>query len=205
VGYGFIPDSKYYDKIYGKGSWNSVTVISLGIGQGEIGQTPLQMANSMAVIANRGYYITPHFVRRIEDDTSSILDKFKEKHVAPIDKKWFEPIVQGMFDVVTGGTGRVAQIPGTTVGGKTGTAQNPHGKDHSLFIAIAPVDSPKIAIAVIVENSGFGATYGAPIASLMMEKYLNDTISKSRKPLEQRMFDADLIGKKNVIYDGNRR
>jgi penicillin-binding protein 2 len=110
-----------------------------------------------------------------------------------------------MFDVVTGGTGRVAQIPGTTVGGKTGTAQNPHGKDHSLFIAFAPVDSPKIAIAVIVENSGFGATYGAPIASLMMEKYLNDTISKSRKPLEQRMFDADLIGKKNVIYDGNRR
>lgn len=205
VGYGFVPGSAYYDKIYGKDSWNSVTVISLGIGQGEIGETPLQMANSLAVICNRGYYYTPHLVKRIEGDSTNTLNKFKQKHEVKISKNWFELIVQGMYDVVTGGTGRVAQIPGVTVGGKTGTAQNPHGKDHSLFVAFAPVDSPKIAIAVIVENAGFGATYGAPIASLMMEKYLNDTIAKSRLPLQQRMFDADLINRQNVIYDGNRR
>ena len=189
-GYGYIPDSKYYDKIY-KGSWNSVTVISLGIGQGEIGFTPLQMANEAAAICNRGWFFTPHLVKKIEGDSTE-LKKFQTKHNIPIDKKYFDLVVDGMRDVVEGGTGRIAQIPGQTVGGKTGTAQNPHGKDHSLFIAFAPVDNPKIAIAVIVENAGFGATYAAPIASLMMEKYLNDTIATSRLYLEQNMFNANL-------------
>lgn len=192
AGYGFVPGSEYYNKIYGKGSWNSVTVISLSIGQGEIGETPLQMANAMALIANRGFYYTPHLIRKIEGDSTET-KKFGVRHEVKIQKNWFDLIAQSMHDVVEGGTGRIAQIPGVTVGGKTGTAQNPHGKDHSLFIAFAPVDTPKIAIAVIVENAGFGATYGAPIASLMMEKYLNDTIAKSRLPLQQRMFDANLI------------
>ena len=189
-GYGYIPDSKYYNKIY-KGSWNSVTVVSLGIGQGETGFTPLQMANEAAAICNRGWYYTPHLVRKIEGDTSE-LKKFQQKNIIPIEKKYFDLVVDGMRDVVEGGTGRIAQIPGQTVGGKTGTAQNPHGKDHSLFIAFAPIDNPKIAIAVIVENAGFGATYAAPIASLMMEKYLNDTIASSRLYLEESMFNANL-------------
>lgn len=189
-GYGFIPDSKYYNKIY-RGSWNSVTVVSLGIGQGETGFTPLQMANEAAAICNRGWYFTPHLVKNIQGD-STALKPFQIKHNIPIEKKYFDLVVDGMRDVVEGGTGRIAQIPGQTVGGKTGTAQNPHGKDHSLFIAFAPVDNPKIAIAVIVENAGFGATYAAPIASLMMEKYLNDTIASSRLYLEQSMFDANL-------------
>jgi len=196
VGYGFIPGSDYYNKIYGSGRWNSVTIISLGIGQGEIGFTPLQMANEMATIANHGWYYTPHLVQKVDDDTSTALKKFKEKHVIPIDKGWFDITVDAMKEVVEAGTGRIAQIPGVTMGGKTGTAQNPHGKDHSLFICFAPVENPKIAIAVIVENAGFGATYGAPIASLMIEKYLNDSISTPRKYLEQRMFDADLIHNK---------
>lgn len=193
VGRGNIPGSDYYNRMYGKGRWNSVTIISDGIGQGEILFTPLQMANEMAIIANRGWYYTPHVARKIEGDTSNVLKKFSEKHVIPIDKKWFDVTVDAMKEVVEGGTGRIAQIPGINVGGKTGTAQNPHGKDHSLFICFAPVEDPKIVVAVIVENAGFGATYGAPIASLMIEKYLNDSISAPRKYLEQRMFDADLI------------
>lgn len=193
VGYGFIPGSDYYNKIYGNGRWNSVTIISLGIGQGEIGFTPLQMANEMATISNHGFFYTPHLVKKIDDDTSTVLKKFKEKKIIPIEKQWFDITVEAMKEVVEAGTGRIAQIPGVTMGGKTGTAQNPHGNDHSLFICFAPVENPKIAIAVIVENAGFGATYGAPIASLMIEKYLNDSISTPRKYLEQRMFDADLI------------
>ncbi len=196
VGYGFIPGSDYYNKIYGQGRWNSVTIVSLGIGQGEIGFTPLQMANTMTTIANHGWFYTPHLVKKVDDDTSSVLKKFQQKKIVPIDKRWFDITVEAMKEVVEAGTGRIAQIPGTTMGGKTGTSQNPHGKDHSLFICFSPVENPKIAIAVIVENSGYGATYGAPIASLMIEKYLNDTISTNRKYLEQRMFDADLIHNK---------
>ena len=168
----------------------------MGIGQGEIGFTPLQMANEMATISNHGFFYSPHLVKKVDDDTSTVLKKFKEKKIIPIEKKWFDLTVEAMKEVVEAGTGRIAQIPGTTMGGKTGTAQNPHGKDHSLFICFAPVENPKIAIAVIVENAGFGATYGAPIASLMIEKYLNDSISTPRKYLEQRMFDADLIHNK---------
>ncbi|MEO6168724.1 MAG: penicillin-binding protein 2 [Chitinophagales bacterium] len=191
-GYGFVPGSKYYNKLYGEGSWNSVGVVSLGIGQGELGETPLQMANVIAAIANRGYWYTPHLVKKVIEDDST-LKKLIVKHQVPVDQVYFDMVIKGMERVVEAGTGTVAQIPGVTIAGKTGTAENPHGNDHSLFVCYAPIEDPKIAIAVIVENAGFGATYGAPIASLMMEKYLNDTISAPRKYLEDRMFNANLI------------
>ncbi|MFT3740589.1 MAG: penicillin-binding protein 2 [Breznakibacter sp.] len=190
---GFIPNAEYYNKVY-RGSWNSVTVISLGIGQAELLLTPLQMANMCATISNKGYYYTPHMIKEIEDGT--IPEQFKEKHFTDINPEYFEPVIQGMEGAVwadAGGTARVARIPNIRVCGKTGTAQNPHGKDHSIFIAFAPKEDPKIAIAVFVENAGFGATYAAPIASLMIEKYLTDSISVGRKPLEERMMTADLI------------
>ncbi|MBK6485068.1 MAG: penicillin-binding protein 2 [Chitinophagales bacterium] len=191
-GYGFVPGSAYYDKLYGKDRWNSVGVVSLGIGQGELGQTPLQMANVIAAIANRGYWYTPHLVKKVIDDDST-LQRFFVKNQVPVDQVYFDMVIKGMERVVESGTGTVAQIPGVSIAGKTGTAENPHGKDHSLFVCYAPVEDPKIAIAVIVENAGFGSTYGAPIASLMMELYLNDTISTSRKYLEERMFNTNLI------------
>lgn len=190
-GYGFVPGSKYYDKVYGKGGWNSVTVISLSIGQGEIGETPLQMANVISAIANRGYFYTPHVVKEI-NGSDSVIAKYKVKHIIPIDTAYFNVVVQGLRQVVLAGTAASSQIPGITMAGKTGTAQNPHGKDHSLFVCFAPVDNPKIAIAVVVENAGFGAQFGAPIASLMVEKYLNDTISTARKPLEERMMNTEV-------------
>jgi penicillin-binding protein 2 len=191
-GYGFTPGSTYYNKMYGEKRWNSVTVVSLGIGQGEIGQTPLQMANVMAGIANNGYWYTPHVISKIEGDDST-MKKNIVKHTIPVDTVFFRMVRDGLEKVVEAGTATVAQIPGIKVAGKTGTAENPHGKDHSLFVAYAPVENPKIAIAVVVENSGFGATYAAPIASLMIEKYLNDTISAPRLYLEERMFNSSLI------------
>lgn len=190
-GYGFVPGSAYYNKIYGEGSWNSVGVVSLGIGQGELGETPLQMANVIAAIANKGYWFNPHLVKKIIDDDST-LSKTIIRHTVPVDPEYFDLVIKSMELVVEAGTGTVAQIPGVTMAGKTGTAENPHGKDHSLFVCYAPVEHPAIAIAVIVENAGFGATYGAPIASLMVEKYLHDTISTPRKYLEERMFQTSL-------------
>jgi len=191
-GYGFVPDSKFYDKVYGEKRWNSVTIISLGIGQGEIGETPLQMANVIAAISNKGYYYTPHVVKQISGNDSA-LNKFRVKHVIPIDTSYFNVVIQGLRQVVTGGTAAASQIPGIEMAGKTGTAQNPHGKDHSVFVAFAPVDDPKIAIAVVVENAGWGASYAAPIASLMVEKYLTDSISAKRKYLEERMMNTSLL------------
>ncbi|MCL2327870.1 MAG: penicillin-binding protein 2 [Bacteroidetes bacterium] len=191
---GNIPKPEYYDKYYGKNRWKSLTIVSLSIGQGEICMTPLQMANCASIIANRGYYYTPHVVREIQD--TAMDNTFKKKHVTSFDQRHFHYIIEGMYDVVQGGggsTARVAAIPGINIGGKTGTAQNPHGKDHSIFMAFAPIEDPKIAIAVYVENSGFGATYAAPIASLMIEQYLTDTIK--RPWLETRMLEANLIHK----------
>ncbi len=187
---GLIPNSDYYNKIYNS-SWNSLTVISLAIGQGELLVTPLQMANMSATIANDGYFYTPHIVKDIED--SQIPSQFKEKHETDIDTANYEIVKDGMELVVLSGTARVAQIEGITVCGKTGTAQNPHGKDHSIFIAFAPKDHPKIAISVYVENAGFGATYAAPIASLLIEKYLKREIDPKRKYLEDRLLSVDLI------------
>jgi len=193
---GFVPNSGTFDKIY-KGSWNSLTVISLSIGQGELLTTPLQMANMSAMLANRGHFLTPHIIKRIEDE--ELEDKFTEIHETEIDIQHFAPIVNGMELAVWGGAGstaRVAQIPGVSICGKTGTAQNPHGDDHSIFMAFAPKDDPKIAIAVYVENGGFGATWGAPIASLMVEQYLTDSIHPGRKWIEKRMLEGDLINAK---------
>ena len=190
---GSIPGSSYYDKLY-KGSWSSLTVISLSIGQGEILTTPIQMANMTAAIANKGHYFTPHVLKAVENDT--IPSRFKTSHDTHIDSIHFNPVIKGMEGAVWsdyGATARIARIPGIRICGKTGTAQNPHGEDHSIFVAFAPKENPQIAIAVYVENSGFGGTYAAPIASLMIEKYLNKEIHPSRQWLESRMAEENLI------------
>ena len=170
---GMIPNDKYYDKNY-RGSWNGLTIISIAIGQGEVTATPLQIANLGATIANRGYFITPHVVKEIED--GEMESQFSEKRYTKVRKEHYEIEVQGMRAAVTGGTCRAANIPGLDVCGKTGTAQN-RGKDHSAFMGFAPMDNPQIAVAVYVENGGWGATYGVPIGALIMEKYLKGTLS----------------------------
>ncbi len=180
---GRIPTAEYFDKKYNN-SWNGNTVVSMGIGQGEAAVTPLQMANMLAVIANKGYYIRPHVVRAI-GNRDSLNTQFNEKVYSKIEPRHFETVLQGMKMVVTGGTGRGAQIPGIEVAGKTGTAQNPHGRDHSVFALIAPANDPQIVIFCLVENGGFGATVACPIASLLAEFYINRKVT--RTDLEQRM------------------
>ena len=167
---GFIPNTAFYDKIYGEGRWVGQTIISDAIGQGEILATPLQIANLSATIANRGYYITPHVVKNIEG--VGVLKKSLERHDTDIDKRYYTDIVEGMRMAVLGGTCTGANIPGLDVCGKTGTAQNPHGRDHSVFMGFAPMNDPKIAVCVYVENAGFGAAYGVPIGALMIQRYL---------------------------------
>ena len=190
---GNIPSPQYFDKIYGQGAWRSTFLLSLGIGQGELSLTTLQMANLAAILANRGYYYTPHLMKGIAGPVEEMPELFLEKHLVPIDEEFFEPVVAGMERAITAGTATAAYIPGIAICGKTGTSQNPHGADHSVFYAFAPKDDPKIAIAVYVENAGWGGTYAAPIASLMIEQYLNGEISASRKWLENRMLSTDLI------------
>ena len=168
--------------------WKFTTIISLSIGQGEIGATPLQIANLAAIMANRGYYYIPHLVKDSEGVT--IDPKFHEKQYTMVDTTYFNIAVKGMYMAVNGGgsaggTAFRACLPELDVCGKTGTAQNPHGKDNSVFICFAPKDDPKIAIAAYVENAGFGATWALPVASLMMEKYLTGEIRESRKGMEQ--------------------
>ena len=190
---GFVPSPSYYDRFYGKNGWKALTIISMAIGQGEVETTPLQMANMTAAIANRGYYYTPHIVKSIGAEGKPD-GKYLLKHTIEIDSANFESIVLGMEEAVNGGAGataRSAAIRNIIVCGKTGTAENPHGKDHSVFIAFAPKDDPKIAIAVYVENAGFGASYAAPIASLMIEKYLTGEVTN--KYSEQRMLELNLI------------
>jgi len=192
---GLIPSSSYFDRYHGRGSWKALTVISLAIGQGEIGTTPLQMANMTAAIANRGYFYTPHIVKSIGAG-GSIDTAFTARHNINIDSANFEEVILGMEAAVNGGAGataRIAALRDIIVCGKTGTAENPHGADHSVFIAFAPKEKPGIAIAVFVENAGFGATYAAPVASLMIEKYLKGHISASNKWKEQRILVLDLI------------
>jgi penicillin-binding protein 2 len=190
---GFIPATSYYDRYYGKNRWKALTVISLAIGQGEIGTTPLQLANMTAAIANRGYYYTPHVVRSVGHE-GNIEPKFTSRHSISIDSSYFEEIITGMESAVNGGAGKtagIAAIKDIIVCGKTGTAQNPHGKEHSVFIAFAPKENPRIAIMVFVENAGFGAAYAAPIASLMIEKYLTGTIANKEK--EESMINLNLL------------
>lgn len=189
---GNLPTVKYYNKIFGEGKWRAATIISNSIGQGEVLATPLQIANAMAIIANKGYYYTPRVARSFSKEQQKIIVK-KQKIQTDIDTQYYRYVIDGLEKVVLAGTARGAQIPGISFCGKTGTAQNPHGKDHSIFSGFAPKENPKIAIAVFVENAGFGATYAAPIASLMVEKYLNDTISAKRIPLQERMFNARII------------
>lgn len=176
---GLVPNSEFYDNIYGVGHWNYLTVRSLSIGQGELGVTPLQLANLSAMIANRGYYYTPHIIKETEGE-KGIDARFTERHYSTIDSIHFEAVADGMEGAVNqpGGTAWRARVSGFTVCGKTGTAENPPNPDHSLFIAFAPKYEPRIALAVIVENGGFGNYFAAPIASLMAEKYLTDSISR---------------------------
>lgn len=187
---GFIPNSEFYNKSFRGNKWSANSIISIAIGQGEILATPLQIANLCATIANRGYFFTPHIVREIEDE--SIDPKYRSPHRPEIEKAYYEAVAEGMRMAVLGGTCKGANLPGIAVAGKTGTAQNPHGKDHSAFMGFAPYDNPEIAVAVYVENAGFGATYGVPIGSLMIEKYLNGSIAENRKGLEERMIKSRL-------------
>ena len=192
---GLIPDISYYDNLYGKNRWRASTIISLGIGQGEILTTPLQLANLMTIIANKGYYLAPHIIKTIEKDKGQ-LDlpiKYTTRQYVAINPNTFNIVIDGMERVVLKGTAKIAQIKDIAVCGKTGTAENPHGKDHSIFVAFAPKKDPQIAIAVIVENAGFGSTWAAPMASLMIEKYLTDSIATNRKWLEDRMINTNLI------------
>ncbi len=186
---GFLPNAKYYDKFYGEGRWSANTIVSVSIGQGEVLATPLQIANLCATIANRGYFITPHAVKAIQD--TLMPEKYLEVHRPDIDEKWYREVAEGMRMAVTGGTCRLANLPDIEVAGKTGTAQNPHGKDHSAFMGFAPFNDPKIAVAVYVENGGFGATHGVPIGSLIIEKYLTGQIRPERKYLEQSMLNSN--------------
>lgn len=191
---GIFYTKDYYNRFYGEGHWSAYTIISLSIGQGELCFTPFQIANACATIANRGYYVIPHIVKGIED--GDIDQKFYQHQETGIKKEYFETVVQGMYMVCEAGTGHSAKVPNIQVCGKTGTAQNPHGRDHSIFEAFAPKDDPKIAIAVYVENGGFGATYAAPIAGLMIEKYLTDTIT--------RPWEEDRIVKSNLLNPGTK-
>ena len=167
---GNIPTQKYFNRYFGETGWRALTIRSLSIGQGEVLVTPLQLANTMAVIANDGYYITPHLNK---SDTMLL-----RKHETVVDKKHFPVVNEGMWRVFEYGTGRYFKIKDLSMCGKTGTVQNPHGKDHSLFVGFAPRENPVIAIAVVVENAGFGATWAAPIASLMMEQYIYRKIER---------------------------
>ncbi len=188
---GFIPNTEFYNKSYRGSNWSANSVISVSIGQGEVLATPLQIANLCATIANRGHYFTPHVVKEISDST--IDAKYRERHTPHIRRAHYEAIAEGMRMAVTGGTCRTANLPGIEVCGKTGTAQNPHGKDHSAFMGFAPYHNPKIAVCVYVENAGFGATFGVPIGSLIMEKYLTGSISDARKGIEERMLNSNTI------------
>ena len=192
---GMIPNAQFYDKAY-RASWNGLTVISIAIGQGEVTLTPLQIANLCATIANRGEYITPHVVKNIENDT--LPSQYLVPKKTLVSRGAYEHVVAGMRQAVLAGTCRGANLPNIEVCGKTGTAQN-KGKDHSAFMGFAPMDNPKIAIAVYVENGGFGATYGVPIGALLMEQYLNGKLS------EESMEKAKAIQERVIYYGTGER
>ena len=183
---GMIPNATYYDKAY-RGSWNALTVISIAIGQGEVILTPLQIANLGATIANRGYFYTPHVVKEIQDEALDTL--YTRPRYTMVDREYYDVVVQGMRAAVTGGTCRGANNTWYEVCGKTGTAQNPHGQDHSVFMGFAPKDDPQIAICVYVENGHYGATFGVPIGALMMEQYLRGSLCEASE-LRAQQFET---------------
>ncbi len=198
---GFLPTNSYYDKIYGDLAWKHSTIRSLDIGQGELLIVPIQMANLAATVANKGFYYTPHFVKCIgEGKNARILKEYTGKHYTSIDSSFFQIVIEGMFMVVEHGTAYFDKIKGIEICGKTGTAQNPHGDDHSVFISFAPKSNPKIAIAVYVENGGFGAVTAAPIANLMIEKYLTDTSTAMTRWMRTNVTEKDLILKNKKLY-----
>ena len=187
---GYIPNSKVYDNVY-NGRWNSSTIISTSIGQGEITSTPLQICNLSATIANRGYFITPHVVKRIQDSQLDTL--YTNRRYTSIDESHYEVMAEGMRKAVTWGSARSVSLPDIEICGKTGTAENPHGKDHSIFMGFAPYDNPKVAISVFVENAGFGSTFAVPIAKLMLDKYLNGEVSGANKHTEDFIINAKIL------------
>lgn len=194
---GNVPSVEYYDKVFGKNHWRSNTVVSLGIGQAELLLVPLQMANVVAIVANRGYYYVPHCIKGV--GVEKYLDpRFKVKHYVTVqNQEAYLNVIDGMQKCFDAGTATASKIPGIVACGKTGTAENPHGKDHAVFQAFAPRDNPKIAMVCFVENAGFGGTWSAPIVSLMIEKYLTGKVT--RPEMEKRMMEADLIGGKNLL------
>lgn len=191
---GNIPRAAYYDRYFGKGHWNALTIRSLAIGQGELLITPFQLANMAATIANRGYYITPHLVRSIWSKKEAPKKLQFEKHETTIDPQYYEPVIEGMQAVVEETNNHwETMVDSITICGKTGTVQNPSGSDHSVFIAFAPKDNPQIAVSVYVENGVWGSRYAAPIASLIIEKYLRGHIEPRRKYIEEKMHNANLL------------
>ena len=196
---GKIPNAKTYKKMYPDWGWSGKTIISNAIGQGEVLMTPIQLANMMAAVANKGYYYTPHIIKKIEGEV--IDKKFRTKHITTINRKHFTPMIEGLFDVYNSGTAYALKVEGIDICGKTGTAENfakirgvrTKMEDHSIFVAFAPKDNPKIAIAVMIENGGYGAAIAGPIASLMIEKYLRKKIT--RTDLETRVLNISLQGR----------
>ena len=193
-----IPDTAQYNKDFGGAKyWNSCFMLTLGIGQDRMTATPLQLANAMALIANKGYYYTPHFVDSVEEEDASdkkLLANFRVKQqVTKIPTEYYDIIKEGMHAVTVIGTAAFIKVPGHEFCAKTGTAQNPHGKNHSLFVCFAPKENPTIAVAVVVENAGFGATWAGPIGGLIMEKYLNDTLTKESKAKVDYLSNVDLM------------
>lgn len=203
---GLIPDAQFYKRYYPNGGWRSSTVISNSIGQGEVLMTPIQLANMMATVANEGYYYTPHIIKKIEG--GKIDEKFTTKNYTTIDKEYFEPIIDGLYDVYNLGTASSLRVKDIEICGKTGTAENfakingvqTQLTDHSIFVAFAPKDNPKIAIAVFVENGYWGARWAGPIATLMIEKYLKGTVS--RKDLEVKMLTKGLKHEYEKVISG---
>lgn len=192
---GFLPNSDYYNKML-KGDWSANSVISVSIGQGEVLATPIQIANLCATIANRGWFITPHVVKEVQD---TVIDKnYRTRRQIHIRREYYDMVARGMRMAVLGGTCRKANLGDIEVAGKTGTAQNPHGRDHSAFMGFAPFDKPKIAVAVYVENAGFGAAFGVPIGALIMEKYLKGEISPAHKAMEESMLHSNTIQNSGV-------
>ncbi|WP_207424074.1 penicillin-binding protein 2 [Desertivirga brevis] len=189
---GLVPKDERYDKIFGKNRWRSSTIISLAIGQGELLATPLQLANAECIIANRGYYYTPHLIKSI-GNKNIVKPEFKVKHQVGVDSRYFEPVIEGMHQVIESGTAIASRIPGISFCGKTGTVQT-RGKNHSVFVGFAPRENPKIAIAVVVENAGYGASWAAPIASFVVEKYLRDSITRRPSGIDaKRYMNANLL------------